>query len=207
MKTLALTLGLCLLFSCQPNAKTPPQLKPNQSNSELDTATFAGGCFWCIEAAFEQIKGVESAVSGYAGGKASDASYDLVSAGRTSHAETVQIYYDPKVLTYETLLAILFTAHDPTQINRQGPDIGYQYRSAIFYHSEAQKKQAESAIAELEKTLDKPIATELTPFTQFYRAENYHQDYEKLHPYNPYILNVSKPKIERVAKKFSHLLK
>ncbi len=174
---------------------------------ELDTATFAGGCFWCVEASFEQIKGVVSAVSGYAGGSKKDAKYQLVASGRTKHAETVQIYYDPSIIDYSTLLDIFFTAHDPTQLNRQGPDVGPQYRSAIFYHDDQQKKLAQEKIKQLSGSFDKPIVTELNPFTAFYEAEEYHQDYEEKHPFNPYILNVSKPKIDKVKERFSHLLK
>ena len=174
---------------------------------KLDTATFAGGCFWCVEASFEQIRGVVSAVSGYSGGKEATAKYKLVSYGQTKHAEAVQVYYNPEVIDFNTLLDIFFTAHDPTQVNRQGPDVGPQYRSAIFYHNEEQKKLAEKKIEELQPELSMPIATELTALDAFYEAEEYHQDFEKRNPYQPYILSVSKPKIEKVAKRFKHLLK
>lgn len=173
----------------------------------LDTATFAGGCFWCVEASFEQIKGVAEAVSGYAGGKASDANYKMVSYGRTEHAETVQVYYDPDVIDYETLLDIFFTAHDPTQLNRQGPDVGTQYRSAIFYHNEQQKQLAEAKMKSLAEDYPKPIVTQLNAYTAFYPAEDYHQDYEEKHPYDRYIMNVSRPKIDRVKKRFAAILK
>ena len=174
---------------------------------QLDTATFAGGCFWCVEASFEQIKGVAEAVSGYSGGNASTADYRLVSSGRTNHAEAVQVYYDPSVIDYETLLEIFFTAHDPTQLNRQGPDIGRQYRSEIFYHNEEQRKLAEAKMKELQPSFPKPIVTKLNQLEAFYDAEDYHQDYEVNHPNNPYIQNVSRPKIQKVAKKFKALLK
>lgn len=179
----------------------------SQSYQGLDTATFAGGCFWCVEASFEQIKGVKEAVSGYAGGDKSSANYDLVSSGRTSHTETVQVYFDPQVISYEVLLDIFFTAHDPTQLNRQGPDVGPQYRSAIFYHNEAQKASSEKKIMEIGAQHPQKIVTELSPYTEFFIAEEYHQDYEKNHPYNPYIVNVSRPKIEKVKKKFADRLK
>lgn len=203
-----LFLGAILFFSCQSQGHRAESVSlASLDYQKLDTATFAGGCFWCIEAAFEQIKGVEAAVSGYAGGKAETATYKLVSYGETQHAEAVQVFYDPNVIDYNTLLDIFFTAHDPTQVNRQGPDVGPQYRSAIFYHNESQKDLSEAKFEELQPTLTKPIATELNPFTEFYEAEAYHQDYERKNPYQPYVLSVSKPKIDRVARKFSHLLK
>lgn len=194
------------------NCKTPDNSNNNETTkvqdySGLDTATFAGGCFWCVEASFDQIEGVAEAVSGYAGGKEDNATYKLVSAGKTKHAETVQIYYDPEVIGYETLLDIFFTAHDPTQINRQGPDIGPQYRTAIFYHNEKQKSLAEAKMEELQPRYEKPIATELNEYSDFYKAEEYHQDYEEKHPFDPYIQNVSKPKIDKVKKEFKDRLK
>ncbi len=175
--------------------------------AELDTATFAGGCFWCVEASFEQIKGVTEAVSGYAGGKASTADYSMVSSGRTNHTETVQVYFDPTVIDYNTLLDIFFTSHDPTQLNRQGPDVGTQYRGAIFYHNQKQLNLAKAKIAELEVVYPKPIVTQLNQYEIFFPAEEYHQDYEEKHPYDRYIMNVSRPKIERVKEKFADLLK
>ncbi len=206
------TIALSILVSCSTPAQ---QEKPEQNISKtsqvsyenLDTATFAGGCFWCVEASFEQIKGVEEAISGYAGGKKSTADYKMVSSGRTEHTETVQIYYDPEVISYETLLDIFFTAHDPTQLNRQGPDVGTQYRSAIFYHNEEQLKLAKTKIEELKDVYPKPIVTQLNAYTAFYPAEDYHQDYEEKHPYDRYIMNVSRPKIDRVKKKFADILK
>lgn len=177
--------------------------------SRLDTATFAGGCFWCVEASFEQIRGVEEAVSGYAGGREKNPTYAAVSNGKTGHAEAVEIYYDPEQIDYETLLRIFFTAHDPTQVDRQGPDIGRQYRSAIFYHNDAQKKLAEEGIRAVEESGEYggKVVTELLPYTEFWMAEDYHQDYEKHHPKDPYIQNVSRPKIDKVAQRFAHLLK
>lgn len=177
--------------------------------NNLDTATFAGGCFWCIEASFEQIKGVKEAVSGYAGGEEMDPTYREVSYGKTGHAETVQIYYDADQINYNTLLKIFFTAHDPTQLNRQGPDIGPQYRSAIFYHDEQQLQTAQNIIDSLDQTdtYSKDIVTELNPYAKFYKAEEYHQDYEEKHPNDRYIQNVSRPKINKVRKEFKALLK
>ncbi len=200
---------LTVVFGCEGQQSRATYQKPVLDHSKLDTATFAGGCFWCVEAAFEQIAGVEEAVSGYAGGKEKNPSYDAVSNGRTGHAETVEIYYDPTIIDYPTLLQIFFTAHDPTQLNRQGPDIGKQYRSVIFYHNEQQKSMAEEAIRSEDASGEhaKEIVTELVPYSVFWPAEDYHQDYEKHHPKDPYIQKVSRPKINKVAEKFDHLLK
>ena len=177
------------------------------SEIKLDTATFSGGAFWCIEASFEQIEGVFKAVSGYAGGTKNNARYDLVSSGKTAHAEAVQIYYDPNKISFEILLDILFTAHDPTQLNRQGPDVGKQYRSVVFYHNGSQKEIVSQRIKDLSTIFDRPIVTLIEPLVAFFPAEDYHQDYEKNNPNQPYILSVSKPKIDLVAKKFKALLK
>lgn len=207
MKSVLIVAAIFLL-SCQSQGKKPTAdpLEGIDLQS-LDTATFAGGCFWCVEASFEQIKGVVSAVSGYTGGKKSTADYKLVSSGRTKHYEAVQVFYDPKVISYNTLLEIFFTTHDPTQTNGQGNDIGPQYRSAIFYHNEEQMKQAKAKIEELNPTYNKPIDTKVTVYDIFYDAEEYHQDFEKKNPYQPYVLAVSKPKIDAVAKKFKAILK
>lgn len=209
MKNLFLIFVLSFTMSCNGNssASQADQQVSDRNYSTLDTATFAGGCFWCIEASFEQIMGVKEAVSGYAGGDPSTAKYDLVSSGRTEHTETVQIYFDPEVIDYSTLLDIFFTAHDPTQLNRQGPDVGTQYRSAIFYHNEEQKEHAEKKMAQLQSRYSGKIVTQLNPYIAFYEAEAYHQNYEKNHPFNPYIMNVSRPKIEKVKKQFSDRLK
>ena len=205
-------LGLILSLSCVSNASEPK----NQESSipqafsrdlKLDTATFAAGCFWCIEASFEQIDGVIEAISGYSGGTKNNAQYNLVSSGKTAHAEAVQIYYDPNKISYETLLDILFTAHDPTQLNRQGPDVGKQYRSVIFYHDQSQKITASQKIKDISLAFVNPIVTLVEPLIAFYPAEEYHQDYEKKNPNQPYVLNVSKPKIDLVARKFKGLLK
>ena len=200
------------LFSCQSQGNKSEPVESQPVNIEvdyqkLDTATLAGGCFWCVEASFEQIKGVAEAVSGYSGGKKNTADYRMVSSGATRHAEAVQVYYDPSVIDYETILDIFFTSHDPTQLNRQGPDVGTQYRSEIFYHNEEQRKIAEAKIKELQPNFDTRIVTEISALDAFYVAEEYHQDYEKKHPNNSYIQNVSRPKINKVAKKFKALLK
>ncbi|MEM0938200.1 MAG: peptide-methionine (S)-S-oxide reductase MsrA [Bacteroidota bacterium] len=211
MKILGVVLGV-VFFSCQSQGSKSEPIENLKASMELDyqkldTATLAGGCFWCVEASFEQIEGVIEAVSGYSGGKASTADYRMVSSGATKHAEAVQIYYDPSVIDYETILDIFFIAHDPTQLNRQGPDIGTQYRSEIFYHNEEQQKLANSKIKEQQPNFEKRIVTEISKLDVFYKAEEYHQNYEKKHPNNSYILNVSKPKINKVAKTFKDRLK
>lgn len=206
-----LILSFFVLLSCQtkrnPAEVVTAKTIPLSSAQVLDTATFAGGCFWCVEASFEQIQGVAEAVSGYAGGAATTANYRMVSAGLTQHAEAVQVYYDPQVIDYETLLDIFFTAHDPTQLNRQGPDVGAQYRSEIFYHNEDQRLAAESKIKALAPSYAQRIVTKVSRLSGFYMAEAYHQDYEVNHPDHPYIKNVSKPKIDRVAEKFREIVK
>jgi len=210
MKFLGFSL-MIVIFSCQSHGNRSEVADstdlPDVDYQKLDTATFAGGCFWCVEASFEQIAGVAEAVSGYAGGRESTANYHLVSSGRTKHAEAVQIYYDPLVIDYETLLAVFFIAHDPTQLNRQGPDVGTQYRSEIFYHNDEQKRLAEARIQEIRSEFDLRVVTAISELKRFYTAEEYHQDYEKKHPDNTYIRSVSKPKIDRVAKVFKDRLK
>ncbi len=201
-----------MLFSCQSQGNKPESSLAEENKVEidykkLDTATFAGGCFWCVEASFEQIEGVVEAISGYTGGKEQTASYELVSSGRTRHAEAVQIYYDPNVIDYGTLLDIFFLAHDPTQLNRQGPDVGTQYRSEIFFHNAAQQAKAVAKIEKIASKFDRPVVTKVSELEGFYKAEDYHQDYEKNHPNNPYIMNVSRPKIQKVAKVFKGRLK
>lgn len=209
MKKFFNILILLSIFSCQGKNDQSNHFTSalNNSTQKQDTATLAGGCFWCMEASFEQIEGVSEVISGYAGGKAETAKYKLVGSGTTDHAETIQIIFDPNVISYEVLLKIFFTAHDPTQLNRQGPDIGSQYRSAIFYHNQEQLDVAEKVIKATQSDFDNKIVTELNRYTKFYQGEYYHQDFEKNNPFNPYILNVSKPKIDRVKIKFEDLLK
>jgi peptide-methionine (S)-S-oxide reductase len=173
--------------------------------SPEETAVFAGGCFWGIEAVFEHVKGVKSAVSGYAGGSAVDPSYEKVSIGDTGHAESVQVVYDPSQVSYGKLLQIFFSvAHDPTQLNRQGPDHGTQYRSAIFYTSPEQQRVAMSYIKQLTaaKTFLRPIVTQVAKLDKFYRAEEYHQDYLVHHPNQPYIVINDQPKVAALKKQF-----
>ena len=174
------------------------------------TAVLAGGCFWCTEAVFKQIEGVEKVVSGYSGGDRATANYEAVCSGKTGHAEAIQITYDPSKISYGQLLKIFFSvAHDPTQLNRQGHDRGTQYRSAIFYSDPEQKRIAEAYIKQLEqaKVFVDTIVTEVTPLNAFYPAEQYHQNYCSLNPHNPYIMGVADPKVEKTKKQFPELLK
>jgi peptide-methionine (S)-S-oxide reductase len=171
-------------------------------------AVFAGGCFWGTQAVFERLKGVVNTAAGYSGGSAATATYDQVTTETTGHAESVEVVYDPSRITYGTLLRIFFSvAHDPTQVNRQGPDVGTSYRSAIFYENENQKRIAEAYIAQLNAAhvFARPIATEVSPLKGFYRGEDYHQDYALHNPGNPYILVCDRPKIEALKKEYPNL--
>jgi peptide-methionine (S)-S-oxide reductase len=167
-----------------------------------ETATFGGGCFWCLDGAFRQLRGVEKVVSGYAGGRRPNPTYEQVCTGVTGHAEVVQIIFDPDEISYRDLLGVLFTIHDPTTLNRQGNDVGTQYRSVIFYHSPEQERAAREVVAELEaeKVYDDPIVTEIAPFTQIFPAEHYHQDYFTNNPNQPYCAAVVAPKVAKVRK-------
>jgi peptide-methionine (S)-S-oxide reductase len=172
-------------------------------------ATLAGGCFWCLEAVFDELKGVESVESGYSGGQVQSPSYAQVCDGETGHAEVVQVTFDPHVLSYKDLLTVFFTIHDPTTPNRQGNDVGTQYRSAIFYHDEAQKKAAGEVIQEIAAAgiWEAPIVTEVTPFDQFYMAEDYHQEYFKKNPFQGYCRAIIAPKVSKFRHAFSERLK
>jgi peptide-methionine (S)-S-oxide reductase len=174
-----------------------------------EVATLGGGCYWCLEACFEQLQGVEKVESGFAGGAVPDPTYRQVCGGATGHAEVVRVTFDPAVIAYRDLLEIFFAIHDPTTLNRQGPDAGTQYRSAIFYHSPEQKRAAEEVIAELtaEKVWPGPIVTEVVPAGPFYRAEDYHQGYYRANPYQPYCVAVVAPKVAKLRKKFAEKLK
>jgi peptide-methionine (S)-S-oxide reductase len=176
--------------------------------SNEQTAVFAGGCFWGVDAVFKHVKGVSNVVSGYAGGSAPTANYEMVSEGKTGHAEAVRVVFDPAKVTYEQLLQVFFSvAHDPTQLNRQGPDVGSQYRSAIFYTGPEQQKAAQGYVQKLTaaKTFSAPIVTQLVPLQQFYPAEDYHQNYLALHPYEPYIVFHDMPKLGQLKKQFPGL--
>ncbi|MCX2680213.1 peptide-methionine (S)-S-oxide reductase MsrA [Galbibacter sp. EGI 63066] len=213
---LAFTLLSCfMVVSCQSSTKKEKSAKADipvveeQDLSKYETAYFASGCFWCVEAVFESVEGVKEAVSGYSGGTEKNPTYEQVGGGRTSHAESVKVYYDPEVVTFETLIIVFFGSHDPTTLNRQGPDKGAQYRSIAFYKNDQEKEIIENYISELEETkaFSKPIVTEVKKFKKFWKAEDYHQDYEKLHPDNPYVKNVSIPRLRKFQKKYPELLK
>jgi peptide-methionine (S)-S-oxide reductase len=186
----------------------PTRDGPQMVDSDLQTAILAGGCFWGIQAVFQHVKGVEAAVSGYAGGDQATAHYGDVSSGRTGHAESVKIVFNPRIVSYGQLLRIYFSvAHDPTQLDRQGPDVGTQYRSAIFYTDELQRTVAESYIAQLEQAhaFQHHIVTRSEPLRAFYPAESYHQDYLVLHPNSPYIVFNDLPKIENLRRLYPDL--
>lgn len=174
-----------------------------------EVATLAGGCFWCLEAAFQQLKGVLAVQSGYAGGRVPNPSYEDVCTGTTGHAEVVQLTFDPTVVSFDDLLHVFFTIHDPTTLNRQGADVGTQYRSAIFYHNPEQRTTAERVIAELQAdgVWSDPIVTELQPFTAFYPAEEYHRDYYRRNPNQGYCRAVIAPKVAKVRKLYLDKLK
>jgi peptide-methionine (S)-S-oxide reductase len=215
-------LGLLALAACgsqqpaQAQGRTPAAAVASTAGfapknlTGLAQATFAGGCFWAQEEAFEQIKGVKQVVSGYAGGTVPHPSYEQVAGQETGHTETVNIYYDPTVVSYKTLADIFFTAsHNPTELNRQGPDTGPEYRSAVFYRTPEEKKIIDETIAKVNasKEYDSKIVTQVVPFKQFWDAEGYHQGYYRLHLDNPYIEHVSAHKVEHVQKLFPNLLK
>ena len=178
-------------------------------NTNLQTATLAGGCFWCLEAVYDEIKGVHGVESGYAGGYTENPTYREVCGGDTGHAEVVQVHFDPSVVSYRDLLNVFFAIHDPTTLNRQGADVGTQYRSAIFYHDDEQKKIAEQLIRDLnaQKIWDRPIVTEVTRLDKFYMAEDYHQEYFARNPYQPYCMAVVSPKVSKFRKHFIEMLK
>jgi len=174
-----------------------------------ELATLAGGCFWCLEAAFQQLRGVTSVASGYAGGHVPNPSYEAVCTGATGHAEVVQVGFDPALIAFGDLLDVFFTIHDPTTLNRQGGDVGTQYRSAIFYHDDEQRRAAEHAVTELEAThvWDDPIVTEIVPLTAFYPAEDYHREYFRRNPNQPYCRAVIAPKVAKLRSKYFEKLK
>jgi peptide-methionine (S)-S-oxide reductase len=177
--------------------------------SNLHKAYFASGCFWCVEAVFESVEGVSEAVSGYSGGAEKNPTYQMIGTGRTGHAEAVEVYYDSSVVDFPTLVKVFFGSQDPTTPNRQGPDRGPQYRSIAFYENATEKATIESYIQELQASgeFSDPIVTEVTAFEKFWKAEDYHQDYERLNPDQPYIRGVSIPRLNKFQKKFPELLK
>jgi peptide-methionine (S)-S-oxide reductase len=209
----ALTILICLAGAVANGASKQPVPPPNidaplAASSGKETAVFAGGCFWGVQAVFQRIKGVITTAAGYSGGSAETATYKQVVTETTGHAESVEVIYDPSRITYGALLRVYFSvAHDPTELNRQGPDVGTSYRSAIFYSSEDQKRLATAYIAQLDaaKVFPKRIVTEVTPLKRFYRAEEYHQDYALNNPGNPYIQVCDLPKISALKKEFPEL--
>jgi peptide-methionine (S)-S-oxide reductase len=196
-----------LIFALAISLATPSRGEENKANaSNLETAVFAGGCFWGVEAVFEHVRGVTDVRSGYSGGVASDANYDAVSTGETGHAESVSVTYDPAKVSYGTLLSVFFlVAHDPTQVDRQGPDVGPQYRSAIFYRNDAQKLAAQEYVRQLAGQFDAPVATQLVPLEAFHVAETYHQDFMRRNPLHPYILAHDRPKVRLLRQAFPKL--
>lgn len=207
---------IAALFSCNAKqtevVKAEAQMPAKVSAAQLEKsakATFAGGCFWCIEAVFERVEGVQEAVSGYTAGQTKNPTYSAVGNGTTGHTEAVEVYYDPAVISYAKLIELFFASHDPTQLNRQGPDVGTQYRSGAYYRTEEEHAIIDKQIAYLEKSgkYTKPIVTEVAALDIFYLAEDYHQDYYEHHPENSYVRNVSKPKVEKFMKQFPDVLK
>jgi peptide-methionine (S)-S-oxide reductase len=212
LRTAVSTLLLAFVV-CTGCKATPPLVPVPKVDAELaaksgkQTAIFAGGCFWGTQSVFQRVKGVVATTAGYAGGSASTATYAQVTTETTGHAESVKVVYDPSKITYGKLLQIFFSVHDPTTLNRQGPDVGTSYRSAIFYTSDEQRNIASAYIAQLQdaKVFPKKIVTEVTPSKGFYDAEDYHQDYATINPDNPYIMVCDKPKIETLKKEFPDL--
>ena len=214
MKMTTLLLSLIMALSCQQQSTTQKeptaQLDPVQTQAQngLRKAYFASGCFWCVEAIFESVQGVSEVVSGYSGGTEANPTYKEVGYGRTTHAEAVEVYYNPKEVSFETLVKVFFGSHDPTTKNRQGPDSGPQYRSIAFYQNDAEKEIIEARVKELNQTTyNGDIVTQVLPFQKFWKAEAYHQNYERNNPNNPYIQNVSIPRLKRFQAKFPELLK
>ncbi|BBL80156.1 peptide methionine sulfoxide reductase MsrA [Rubrobacter xylanophilus] len=178
-------------------------------DERLETATLGGGCFWCVEAVFDELRGVERVEPGYSGGHVENPTYEQVCTGRTGHAEVVRVWFDPRQISYRELLEVFFAVHDPTTKDRQGPDVGPQYRSVIFYHDEEQRRTAEEVISELEArgVWERPIVTEVAPFTAFYPAEEYHRDYFRRNPGQPYCQVVIAPKVAKFRKEYLQRLK
>ncbi len=207
IKSFVLLFGCSILtlLSCAQKNKQAPKAKVDLS--KYSQATFASGCFWCVEAVFESVKGVQEAVSGYSGGKEANPTYEAVGAHRTGHAETVQVYYDPKVVSYATLLKVYFASMDPTQVNGQGPDNGTSYRSIVFYRNASEKQQAENYMNEIRSNYKRPLSIELKPFEKFWEAEAYHQDYVQINPNESYVRGESIPRIKRFQKQYADLVK
>jgi peptide-methionine (S)-S-oxide reductase len=208
MKKIICYILLSITTACSAFALSPKE-KGNPKSTKLDTATLATGCFWCTEAKFRELRGVVKVTSGFAGGHTVNPTYEQVCTGTTGHAETCNIVFDPKQITFDELLQVFFTDHDPTQLNRQGNDVGTQYRSAIFYHNADQKQKAEYYIKKIneEKAYPNPVVTQVVPFTVFYKAEGYHQNYFSKNGDVPYCKYVIQPELDKFRKAFADKLK
>lgn len=214
MKKLIPIVILFLFFSCQNTAQnknskntTPTKKTQKTTNKKMSKAYFASGCFWCVEAIYERVNGVSEVINGYSGGHTKNPTYASSNTGRTGHAEAVEVIYDPEVVSFKTLVDVYFASQNPTQVNGQGPDHGSQYRSIIFYQNDNQKQIIDTKKAMLAKKLGQKIAAEVYPFEKFWIGEDYHQDYERLHPNHSYIKNISVPRLRRFQAKMPEVLK
>ena len=215
MKKLIPLFIIALLFSCQNSAQVNKEQNAVINAKPVEVpmkngkakAYFSSGCFWCVEAIYESVKGVDEVINGYSGGHTSNPTYEASNTGRTGHAEAVEVIYDPQVISFSTLVDVYFASQNPTQVNGQGPDNGSQYRSIIFYQNDDQKQIILKKKEVLSKILNKEVAAELHPFQKFWKAEDYHQNYEKLHPENRYVQGVSVPRLNRFKAKMPELLK
>jgi len=218
MRYILFSLSLFLTISCQSKtgqkkavavAEENNSSVPVENLQQYETAYFASGCFWCVEAIFESVKGVKEVVSGYSGGTEKNPTYEQVAYGRTGHAEAVEVYYDPKIISFQELVQVFFGSHDPTTYNRQGPDRGAQYRSIAFFKNKKEEKIIRNYISALEKQMvyDAPIVTQVVAFERFWKAEEYHQDYERKNPNQSYVRSVSVPRLNRFKENFPDFLK
>tara|TARA_R100000935_G_C2835291_1_gene167728 strand:+ start:624 stop:1286 length:663 start_codon:yes stop_codon:yes gene_type:complete len=216
MKSILLLTFSLIISSCGNSNTKTNATDPEIANAEpVEVATqdnmakayFASGCFWCVEAIYQSVNGVKEVISGYSGGHTENPSYESSNTGRTGHAEAVEVIYDPEIVSFETLVKVFYGSQNPTQVNGQGPDMGSQYRSIIFFQNDEQKEIIKTVSAEVATNYDKPLAAEILPFQKFWIAEDYHQNYEKLHPENPYIQNVSIPRYNKFKNNFPELLK
>lgn len=225
MKSVLISLSIALLFSCQNNEQQKSSLNSTSKKSNIEQglinadpvivplqngkarAYFASGCFWCVEAVYESIKGVDEVINGYSGGHTLNPTYEASNTGRTGHAEAVEVIYDPSIVSFATLIDIYFGSQNPVQVNGQGPDIGSQYRSIIFYQNDEQKQIIIEKKEALSNKLKKRLAAEIMPFQKFWIGEDYHQDYERLNPQSGYVQRISIPRLNRFKQKFPHLLK
>ena len=207
LRSLKFFVGFLVLIACTSSKSSEEKTTETSDLQNYSKAYFASGCFWCVEAVYESVKGVTESISGYSGGHTSNPTYASSNTGRTGHAEAVEIIYDPKVVSFSDLVEVYYGSQNPLQVNGQGNDIGSQYRSIIFYQNEEEKQIILDKKLELEEKLGQKIAAEVMPFEKFWMGEEYHQDFERLHPNHPYIKNVSVPRLNRFKTKFPHLLK